>query len=268
MAVVSIIGAGRIGTALQRRAEAAGEPVAVITRTDGWDGLAGSAGPILVAVRNDGLADVVPRTPEARRPDLVFLQNGAIRNRLTDLGVPHADRGLIYFLVAQRGGPVVGGQTSIFTGRHADTVVGWFGRLGLAAAAVDRPGFAAFEWEKHVWIAAHGVLCPALDATVGEVGTRYRTHLLDLVAEWAPIGLAQWGVSTDPGDLVDRLAIYSSEIPDYRPTLKAFDDRNGWFIDAAASHGLSADRHLRWLDRADPAVAERARAKLSSPRGR
>ncbi len=266
MAIVSIIGAGRIGTALANRAEATSQPVALIRRTEGWETLGTSEGPILVAVRNGDLADVVARTPEARRGDLVFLQNGAIRQRLAELGVADADRGLIYFLVASRGGPVIGGQTSYFTGHHADAVVAWFSALGLAAAAVDRGAFAAWEWEKLVWIAAHGVLCPALDATVGEVGTVHRDALLELVTEWAPLGEAEWGVTTPPVALVDRLAVYSSEIPDYRPTLKAWGDRNGWFVDVAARHGLPADVHLGWIERADPALGAQARETLS--RGR
>lgn len=267
MRVTNLIGAGRIGTALKYRADLAQIGVNLVTRTEGWDVLADSEGPILVAVRNASLADVVARTPEARRDDLVFLQNGALRQRLADLDLPDADRGLIYFLVASVGGPIVGTHRSVFTGRHAEAVVDWFNELGLAAAAVDRTGFAVFEWEKHVWIAAHGVLCPALSATVGEVGTTHRATLLDLVTEWAPIGLGAWGVSTDPEDLVDHLALYSAEIPDYRPSLKAFDDRNGWFVDRAAELGLSTERHLHWLEAADPAMAAEARARLSS-RGR
>ncbi|MEO0602078.1 MAG: hypothetical protein AAF211_11625 [Myxococcota bacterium] len=266
MASVTIIGAGRIGTALAERARAASAEVALVTRTDGWAGLGESTGPILVATRNDGLADVVARTPESRRADLVFLQNGAIRTRLADLGVPDADRGLIYFLVASRGGPVAGGQTSIFTGRHASTVADWFAALGLAARAVDREAFGTWEWEKHVWIAAHGVLCPALGATVGQVGIAHHDALFDLVSEWAALGEAEWGVATPPADLVDRLVVYSSEIPDYRPTLKAWDDRNGWFVEVAARHGLPADVHLRFVEMADASLAARARAQLS--RGR
>ncbi|MEM6927004.1 MAG: hypothetical protein AAF602_08760 [Myxococcota bacterium] len=266
MASVTIIGAGRIGTALAERARAAGVEGSLVTRTEGWEGLVGGAGPILVATRNDGLADVVARTPEARRADLVFLQNGAIRTRLADLGVPEADRGLLYFLVASRGGRVVGGQTSVFTGRHASTIVDWFTALGLAARAVEREAFGTWEWEKHVWIAAHGVLCPALDATVGQVGIAHHDALFELVAEWVALGEAEWGVSTPPGDLVDRLVVYSSEIPDYRPTLKAWDDRNGWVVGVAARHGLPADVHLRFVEMADASLAARARAQLS--RGR
>lgn len=266
MEIVSIIGAGRIGTALRDRALAAGASVALITRTEGWDGLATTEGPILVAVRNDSLADVVARTPEARRGDLVFLQNGAIRDRLAELGLADADRGLVYFLVASVGGPVVGGQTSVFTGRHADAVVAWFQTMKLPAKAVDGPTFAAYEWEKLVWICAHGVLCPALHATVGDVGWNHREELLELVQEWAALGEAEWGVTTAPADLVDHLVLYSAEIPGYRPTLKGFDDRNGWLVDVAARHGLPADVHLRWIEQADPALAAEARLRLS--RGR
>jgi len=262
MADVTIIGAGRIGTALRDRAIDAGAPARLVTRAEGWDDLADGEGPILVAVRNHDLADVVARTPEPRRADLMFVQNGAIRERLARLGVADADRGLLYFLVASRGGPMLGEQASIFTGRHADTVVGWFETLGRAARAVDRDRFPAYEWEKHVWIAAHGVLCPALDATVGEVAAVHLDELIALVTEWAPLGAAEWGVHTAPDQVVDRLVIYSSEIPDYRPTLKAFDDRNGWFVDVAARHGLPADVHLRLLEMADRAVAAEARRRL------
>ena len=68
--------------------------VKLIDRQRGWEALDAVAGkPIIVATRNDDLAQVIARVPAHRQPDLVFVQNGMLRDFLADAGLATATRG-------------------------------------------------------------------------------------------------------------------------------------------------------------------------------
>lgn len=242
-----VVGAGRVGLALKARAEAAGQAVTLVDRTSGWDALATGAAPILLAVRNDDLDEVVDRTPPERRRDLVFLQNGALRDWLASQGLQSATRGLLYFLVAARGAPLVEGRTSWFSGPHAAVVAAWFEALGVEARAVDWATFSYQELEKLVWLAAHGPLCEHFGATVAEVGTQHREALRELAGELWAVGARAWGVEAPIDHVVERLVDYSSTLPDYRASVKEWRWRNGWFRDTAARLGLETAMHERLL---------------------
>ncbi|MBX2797827.1 MAG: hypothetical protein KTR31_09170 [Myxococcales bacterium] len=239
-----VVGRGRIGSALARRGAAVGTPVTGIGRDDGWEALDAAAGdPVLVAVRNDDLAAVVERTPTHRRPDLVFLQNGAIRELLADLSVASCTRGLLYFLASDRTSPVVEGMDSWFCGPHAQAVAAWLARAGLAAQAVDWARFSYYELEKLLWLACHGLLCEAHQATVGEVAAQHKRELHALVEELVEVGQITWGVSAPVPYMVDRMVQYSALIPDYRASVKEWSTRNGWLRDRARHFGLAIPRH-------------------------
>ena len=80
---LTFIGGGRIGNALVGMG--AGKDV-IIHRDDPFPADA-PPGPILVCTRNDSLDVVVERTPENRRQDLVFLQNGMLEPWLEKRGL-------------------------------------------------------------------------------------------------------------------------------------------------------------------------------------
>lgn len=62
-----------------------------------------STGPIYVCTRNDALQGVIDQTPEDRRGDLVFLQNGMLQPWLDAQSLGDNTQALIYFAVAKFG---------------------------------------------------------------------------------------------------------------------------------------------------------------------
>ena len=248
-----IIGAGRIGGAFASRAEAVNVPVALVGRDQGWSALEGPAGdPILVATRNDDLVDVVQRTPEHRRADLVFMQNGAIRESLVEMGLAGAGRGVLYVLVATRGGPLQPGPADIpspFTGPHAARVVTFLQAIDVPAQAVDPDQFAVVEFEKLLWLSIFGLLCEAHDAPVGPVADEHEAEVEALVRELWPVGEAAWGVQADPARIAERLLVYSRSIPGCRASVKEGPYRNGWLSAQADAHGIQLPLHAQWMVR-------------------
>ena len=242
------IGAGRIGCALQQHASERGRELHLLDRQYGWDALDAPAGsPVLVAVRNGDLRSVVERTPEHRRGDLLFLQNGMIRPLLSGMGLRNPSRGLLYIAVAKRGDPISVGQTTWFSGPHAETVAEWFNALELTAEAVDAARFAYYELEKTMWLVCFGLLCQAHEVTVGEAVEHYQNELASLVRELAHVARVAAGIDVPPEHLLERLVTYSLTIPEFRAGVKAWEWRDGWFVEAARRHGLTARRHQELL---------------------
>lgn len=240
-----IIGAGRIGTALAARASERGVSVTLVGRDTGWeaihDGVQGD--PVWVATRNDDIAAVVARTPAYRKDDLVFVQNGAIRGLLRDLGVAGATRGLLYFAVASRGGPVHEGLVSPFCGPHALASARFLGSIGLKAHALDWGRFGYYEWEKLLWLALNGLLCTKHGCTVGEVAERHSDELRALVHELGIVARAALGVDAPTDFVVGRLIDYSRTIPGWSAAIKERTWRDGWLLAAARAHQVPTSQY-------------------------
>jgi ketopantoate reductase len=245
--MITIIGAGRIGTALRRRAEERGQAVTLLGRGQRLLGPAGE--PVLVAVRADDLEVLIPQVPEHRRADLVFVQNGAIRELLAAHGLQHATRGVLYTMVARRGDDLLPGESSPFTGPHAERMVQHFAALGVPAAALDGETFARFELEKLLWLAILGLLCEDSGEPVGQAVDSRREDLVALVEELLPVGRAAWGVLIEPGWVVSRIVAYSQSIGSYRASVKEWRWRNGWLRQQAREHGLPTPRHDALLEK-------------------
>lgn len=242
---LTILGAGRVGGAL-----AAGSPVpvALVTRDAGDDALAGPSGtPIVVAVDNDSLDAALARVPARRRPDLAFVQNGVLEPWLERHGLQDSTRALLYFAVPRRGAPIEPGGTSVLTGPHADSLAAWLRAMDLPAAVVPRAAFTAAMLEKLIWNCAFGLLCERFACTVGEVLERHDDTLVALVREFAAVGRAALGVDLEPGPLLERLRAYSRAIASYRGAVKDWSWRNGWFVAAAAAHGMATPVHAGLL---------------------
>jgi ketopantoate reductase len=239
-----VIGAGRVGQGLQ----ALDPQLRLLTRERGWEALDEPAGePIFVAVRNDDLSAVLERVPEHRHTDLVFTQNGMLRDFLSERGLANATRGLLFFAVAKRGDRPAPGGTSPFWGPRAEAVASWLRDLDLPADAVDAQSFAAVELEKLIWNCAFGLCCQAFELSVGEVVEERSEELRELVAELHRVGEAAMQVSVDFEALYERLCAYSLSISDYRGAVKEWPWRNGWFVQRAESLGIDTPRHLSLL---------------------
>lgn len=240
-----VIGAGRIGTALHRLAPAS---IPLITRTQGWDVLERESGePIVIAVRNDDLDDVLGRVPERRRDDLVLIQNGMLRPWLIERGLTSITRGLLFMAVAKRGDPIEAGAPSPFCGPRAAAVVDTLSGLGVPAEVVEPERFVAIELEKLIWNCAFGLCCEAFDATVGEVVEQRSDELRELVAELLEVGERVFGTSLELDPLLGRLCAYSRSIAGYRGAVKEWRWRNGAFVLAAEAHGVATPSHARLL---------------------
>lgn len=243
-----VIGAGRIGTALAERSAAAGIDCAVIDRERGWELLDGLMGtPILVAVRNDDLGRVIDRVPHDRRNDLVFVQNGAVREFLASRYLPHATRGILRFAVPTKGAPIEPGGENPFCGPHAYTVAEWFLAMGLDAKVVDWARFSASEVEKMIWLAAFGAMGDAYDEDVGTIATNRVGELAIVVEELRCVGRAVMGVDLDLDWLMKRLCAYSMSMPTYRAAVKEITWRNGWFLVRGGEYNVDQPAHKRLL---------------------
>ena len=246
MAHWTVIGAGRIGGALQARAAQRQRPIAVLGRHDDWRVLDQPPGqPIVVCTRNDDLAGVLARIPQQRRGDLVFVQNGMLRPWLAAHGLADATRGLLFFAVQSRGSPLDLGPPSPFFGRHAVAVVAELEALGILAEVVDGRQFAAWELEKLLWNCVFGLLCQAHACAVGQVLTRHAPEVAALTAELLHVGQSALDLHLDGAAVLQRLVDYSAAIPDNRAAVKEWPWRNGWFVAQAAQQGVALPVHAR-----------------------
>ena len=242
----TLIGAGRIGGALQARALAKRRPMRVLGRHEDWRELEAPAGvPVVVCTRNDDLPAVLARIPAHRHGDLVFVQNGMLRPWLAANGLQDATRGLLFFAVQARGAAIDPGPPSPFCGRHAVAVVAELAALDVAAEVVDARQFAAWELEKLLWNCIFGLLCQAHDCTVGGVLAAHRDEIAALNAELLAVGQKALGVTLDSAAVLQRLVDYSAAIPQNRAAVKEWPWRNGWFVAEAARQGAVLPVHAR-----------------------
>lgn len=247
---MTILGAGRVGRALARRAAARELPCRLVDREQGWDALAGERGPILVCVRNDDLDGVLGRVPPARRADLVFVQNGMIRPWLEAHGLAGSTRGLLFFAVADREADLAPGGSSRFTGPLAGDVVAWMHGIDVPAEVVTAGSFAVLELEKLAWNAAFGLLCDRFDCDVGTVVRDHSAIMRALLVELVEVGDAALGLGLSAADreaMVERDSDYAVSIPRYRGSLKEWEWRNGWFVQAAEAGGPPDPLHRELL---------------------
>jgi ketopantoate reductase len=239
-----VIGAGRVGLALSERAAAHGLPCALVTRTENWGVLQGPPGdPVVLAVRNDDLAELIDRVPVWRRDDLVFVQNGAVRGWLASRGLSQCTRGLLFFAVATRGAAIEAGPPSPFCGPHAGAMVRILTTMGLPAQFAHWPQFTSLELEKMLWIAVFGLLCQRFDATVGEVVENHYDAIVGLTQELSAVGRASMGVDRPAARWVDALVAYSMTIPNYKGSVKEWPWRNGWFVAEATRYRKACPLH-------------------------
>jgi len=243
-----IIGQGRVGGGLVRRAERVGVATTPLTRTEGWTQIKeDGAGPILVCTNADDLAGVVDATPEPRRDDLVFVQNGMLDTHLKELGRATNTRGLLYFAVPTRGVEPEPGGESIFTGAHAESMANWFHAVELGADAVTKDAFSNEMASKLIWNCVFGLLCDVHDAPVGRICSHHRGAIDALAGELISVINAGIQTSLEPRPTILGLVAYSESIPDYQGTLKQWPWRNGWFVNAARTLGRSTPIHDEFL---------------------
>lgn len=230
----TIVGGGRVGQALS---DMGGGLDTVVRRGESVET---TDGPIYVCTRNDVLGDVVAGTPEGRRSDLVFLQNGMLQPWLEEQGLGDCTQALIYFAVAKLGEAPTDGITDVnpegltaVTGKWADAFAERLNSSGLSCHVLDSESFRGSMFEKLIWISAfmlvgarHG------GCTVGEVESTYKSEVKTLIEELLVGTAAEAGVTFQEG-AVGRLCAYARSVAHFPTAVKEFEWRNGWF------HGVS-----------------------------
>lgn len=243
-----IIGAGRVGTALYARSATRGLPCTLVSREENWKAVEQPPGePILLSVRMAQLPEVLARIPAHRKDDLVFIQNGAIRDWLANNSLGGSTRGILFFAVPTVGSPLQPGGVNPFTGPQANKMIHWFSSLELETQSMDWGRFSAYELEKVIWLSAFGLLSQRHDLTVGEVLEQQSESLEVLVEELRQVGRAAMSVDIPLDYLMKRLSTYTQSIPTWRASVKEWTWRNGWFDKSATRFGIKTPLHRELL---------------------
>lgn len=241
----TIVGGGRVGSALQDMGQ---EKDTIIGRDEA---IQGPPGPIVVCTRNDALQDVVDRTPESRRKDLVFIQNGMLQPWLDERGLGDNTQVLVFFAVAKKGDPPTDGKTdtnpeglTAATGPWAEAFASRLHVAGLSCKVLGKEEYKKAMLEKLIWICSFMLVGTRHSGcTVGEVESRYREEVGQLICELASAGSAALEVELDEG-YEERLCAYARSVAHFPTAVKEFQWRNGWF------YGLTQEAEKQ--ERTDP----------------
>lgn len=193
------------------------------------------SGPIYVCTRNDALDDVVSRTPEDRRSDLVFLQNGYIEGWLESKGLQDNTQVLLFLAVTAKGADPIDGVTSTnpegltaATGKHAEDFKSRLGALDLKCKVLDKAEYDKAMYEKMFWICTMMLVGAAKECkTVGEAGSEHSDLVGEVVDELAA---SVEDVDFDEG-VKARLAAYTDVVSNFPAAVKEFEWRNKLFYD-------------------------------------
>lgn len=230
-----IVGAGRVGTALAK--------IAGVEPVRRGEAIVDGAGPIIVCTRNNDLAGVLAATPEHRRADLVFVQNGMLSTWLAERGLSQSTQALLYFAVSSVGATPVDGGRTVVTGPHAEAVCSLLAAGGLACRRISRLEYRGEMVEKFLWNCIFGLLCQRHSASVGQVVDHHHDEVVALTTELLGVcDRALDGVPLQPAPLVERLCAYSRSIADYQGAVKEWPWRNGWLVEQERS-----PLHADWL---------------------
>jgi ketopantoate reductase len=187
----TLIGAGEVGRVFLRGAGA--REVRVVRRGDPIEPL--PTGPVVVAVREEALAAVVPalRGVGSR---CVFLQNGLVDDELAPLG--EVTRGIVWFTA--KGELFEALAPTVFHGAEAEAAAAWLDGAGVTTRI--EPNLARFQLEiakKLAWNNVAG-LGPHLRATtLGGYLADHRDEVRAIVDETLRVCAARWGtpIATD-----------------------------------------------------------------------
>ena len=270
-ASLTVVGKGRVGSALGRMATTAGSSVTFVTRDDGPEAF-GVPGPILVATHASDLDPVLAKVPPIRHRDLILLQGGLLREPwLARRGLSDVTQAVLYLSARADGSFTDGGGATVAAGPLASVIPRILVPSGVAARAVPRESFPRVALEKLLWTSIFWLLCDVRGETVGEVVAdpegveSARTLARELIRvatrsdrsaeEFSPARVSDEDEDETEfiDDVVDGLVAYSRAIPTAVPSremaLRETGFRNGWFLRVGG--GAEAQpSHAEWLARA------------------
>ena len=234
-----IVGDGRVGSMLYEFGQRKGLDDILVKRMDRIPELEAGGQlvrkPIYVCTRNDDLESILGMCPDARKEDLVFLQNGQLEPFKQKHGLYANTQACLWFAAMRKGAKPLDGITS--DGDGLTTASGkWAGSLarrletgGLTCNVVGDRDLRRNMLEKLIWIssfmlvgAVHGGI------TVGEVEEKHKDEVVDIILELASFCRFTLAVSLKV-DLEERLCEYARRVEFFPTALKEFEWRNGYF---------------------------------------
>ncbi|KIY95098.1 hypothetical protein MNEG_12864 [Monoraphidium neglectum] len=184
-----VIGGGRVGTAISRMY--APRPAPILRRGEAVPDLprpGADAGPIWVCTTNDALDEVIAATPQGRRGDLVFVQNGMLLPWLRERWLGGNTQVLLYMAADASGAVTDGRKTLAHGGRWAEHAAAALAGGGVACRV--EAGWREFQEAvaaKLLWSSIFWVMSAALGETVGEIAENRSEEVAALVAELLPL---------------------------------------------------------------------------------
>jgi len=227
----TLIGEGRIGGAIY---DMGGCQDFIVKRGKPVEG---PPGPIIVCTRNDQLQNVVDATPEHRREDLVFIQNGMLQPWLDERGLGNNTQVLVYFAVAVKGESPIDGKIPPVTrsgrvlpglepmgltaakGKHAQAFAERLHAGKLACRVMEDAEYNVCMLEKLIWICAFMLIGAKYNCNIGHVSYDHTDEVKELVEELGRGGAEALGVQLD-GGLVPRLMLYSAAVAGFPTAVK------------------------------------------------
>lgn len=229
-----IVGDGKIGTMLLDFGARNSHDDVIVRRGDVIP--ADHPGPVYVCTPVSELEQVIDDCPEAKKEDLVFLQDGMLEPIFQRKGIYGPTQAALWMACMRKGGRPADGRTPDAP-EGLTTVSGkWAGALSMrlstgnlaCSVKLDRDGRRS-TLEKLVFVSAYNLVGQCFGGlTVGEVAKQYPQEVGMLSRELASFIRYTLSVSLFSG-LDDRLAEYAAKM-EFLPT--SFDDfqfRNGYF---------------------------------------
>ena len=211
----TIIGAGRIGSMLAEYGDCL-----VLKRGDTVpeDG----EGPIFIATRNDSLEGIVESTPENRRKDLMFLQNGYLDGFLSEKSLMDNSQCLLFVAVSSLGADPIDGITSVnpegltsATGEHAEALQARLNAAGMKCNVLSAQEYKPAMFEKLIWISTYMLVGTAKEcATVGQAGEDHAELVEKVITELVDAVSSKEGIVFKEGT-VERLKAYTDVVASF-----------------------------------------------------
>ena len=242
-----VIGMGNVGGRLAAALERAGWRVRAVTREDGWEAAAdpGLDGVRVVAVREEQLAPVLGRLPDALHGSTVLVPNGFLELVHGDLG--SYGRGLIWFNV--KGEFFRELRPSLFRGQAAERLARGLAAGGLRVAVVaDAEEFTREVVLKGSWNCVVGLPLAVHEVDLATYVARHEEQGRELCRESVAAAGAFYRVVVSAAEAWERVADCRVSLGHVRGGAKALAWRNGAVARMGRRHGVPTpvtDRLLR-----------------------
>jgi hypothetical protein len=242
-----VVGMGEVGRRLAAAITAAGVDVQPVSRTSGWEEAIGDReGIMVVAVREEGLAEVLSRVGGVAPERLVFVQNGWVRPLLAR--VPGCTRGLIWFTSKGEFFRVL--RPSVLSGPQGAALAAVLERGGVPAVVANGRRFACAEAEKMAFNCVVGLPLAVHGVSLSDYLVRFEDEARAVFAEALEVTARALGV-VGPAAAWDGFLAASEPIGWVRATVaKALEYRNGAVVRLARELGSAAPVNARLLDAA------------------